>query len=322
MTLRQLGTSDLKVSPIGLGCWQFSNGNSITASYWPKLEDNTTDSIVETCLKGGVNWFDTAEAYGWGKSEESLSRALRKANKKNGDVIIATKWFPILRRANSIYKSIDERIKHLDGFNIDLFQLHAPYGALSSRENQLWAMKELVKKEKIRYVGVSNYNAKQLRKAHEFLRRTPAPLISNQVNYNLLNRSIESNGVLDTAKELGLSIIAYSPLAQGLLTGKFHDNPDLINTRPGPRKRLRRFSRKGLIESTQVIHELRLIADKYKVSAAQVALRWLIQFHGNTVVAIPGATKVRQAKENANALHFELTKTELDRLDEVSRKYL
>ena len=322
MKLHQLGKSDLKVSPIGLGCWQFSEGKSIAASFWPPLDENTTNTIVKASLEGGVNWFDTAEAYGWGKSEAGLARALKSSGKKSGDIIIATKWFPIFRTANSIYKSINKRIQHLDGFPIDLFQIHAPYGSLSSKEKQLWAMKEIVKAGKVRYIGVSNYNANQMRYAHEQLRRTPAPLISNQVKYNLLHRRIENNGVLNTARELGISLIAYSPLEQGLLSGKFHDNPDLIQSRPGPRKRLRRFSRKGLAESAPVIHELRIIADKYKVSMAQVALRWVIQFHKDLIVAIPGATKVRHAKENAEVLKFELTKEELQILDEVSRPFI
>lgn len=319
--LRQLGASNLRVSAIGLGCWQFSKGGSLTASYWPTLDDNIIESIVETSLKNGVNWFDTAEAYGWGNSEESLAKALSKANKRKGDIIIANKWFPILRFASSIEKTIDKRLRFLKPFSIDLYQIHTPYGALASRASQLWAMKELVKKGKVRYLGVSNYNAKQMRKAHEELRRTPAPLISNQIIFNLLDRRIESNGVLDTARELGISLIAYSPLAQGLLSGKFHDNPDLINTRPGPRKRLKRFSRKGLADSLDIIHELRLIADKYKVTPSQVALRWVVQYHGDIIVAIPGATKVRHAKENADVLNFELTRQELDRLDTVSRKF-
>lgn len=322
MKYRKLGQSDLAISPIGLGCWQFSEGKSITASFWPALDELTTKEIVQASLNGGVNWFDTAEAYGWGKSEAGLVKSLKALGKEKGDVIIATKWFPILRTANSIYKTINKRLQYLDGFPIDLFQIHAPYGSLSSREKQLWAMKEIAKAGKVRYIGVSNYNAKQMRLAHKQLSRTPAPLISNQVKYNLLHRDIEKNGVLETAKELGISIIAYSPLEQGLLSGKFHDNPDLIQSRPGPRKKLWRFSRKGLAESVPLIHELRMLADKYKVSMAQIALRWVIQFHGETIVAIPGATKARHAKENAEVMNFELTKEELELLDETSKPFI
>ena len=322
MKHRKLGQSDLYVSPIGLGCWQFSEGKSITGSFWPRLDENTTLAIIQASLEGGINWFDTAEAYGWGKSEAGLVKALKMLNKQKGEIVIATKWFPIFRTANSIYKTVNTRLKYLDGFPIDLYQIHAPYGSFSSREKQLWAMKEVVKAGKAKYLGVSNFSAKQMREAYEQLRRTPAPLISNQVKYNLLHRRIENNGVLETAKELGISIIAYSPLEQGLLSGKYHDNPDLIQSSPGPRKRLRRFSRKGLAESAPVIHELRIIADKYKVTMAQVALRWVIQFHGECIVAIPGATKVRQAKENAAVMNFELTQEELDLLDMVSKPFI
>lgn len=315
---RRLGQSDIFISPIGLGCWQFSEGYSLTGTYWPALSEPLTNEIVQASLDGGINWFDTAEAYGWGRSEAGLSRALKKASQTNDSVVVATKWFPILRTARSIRKSIDKRLRHLDGFSIDLHQIHAPFGSLSSHRSQLNALADLVKNGKIKTVGISNFSATQMEKAFRFLESKNIPLVSNQVQYSLLNRGIEQNGIMDKAKELGITIIAYSPLAQGVLTGKFHKQPDLIKQRVGPRKRMGTFSPAGLAKSQPLIDLLETIAGKYQASVAEIALCWLLQFHGDAVVAIPGATKTQHAQLNAQAMNIQLTEEELAQIDRTS----
>ncbi|MBN2090390.1 aldo/keto reductase [candidate division KSB1 bacterium] len=320
--MRKLGKSNIKITPIGLGCWQFSEGKGFAGKYWGAVEEQTMIDIVKTSLDGGINWFDTAEAYGWGKSEAALSRALKTLGKSDGDVVIATKWMPVFRSARSIIRTIDDRLKHLNGFHIDLHQIHAQYGSFSSHKKQMEAMAKLVQEGKIRTVGISNFSAKAMRQAYEYLAKHNIPLVSNQMEYSLLKRRIESNGVLETVKELGIAIIAYSPLAQGLLSGKFHENPDLIKARKGPRRFRPQFYKRGLEKSVPVIKELKRIAEKYNVSPSQVALRWLIQFHGDTVVAIPGATKVRHAEESVGVLNFALDDDDLVRLDEVSRQFV
>ncbi|MEJ2749726.1 MAG: aldo/keto reductase, partial [Anaerolineae bacterium] len=144
------------------------------------------------------------------------------------------------------------------------------------------------------------------------------PLASNQVQYHLLDRSIETNGVLEAAKELGITIIAWSPLASGLLTGKFHKNPQVLDNTPfGRRNRLRR----QLKESQPIIDALDEIAAVHAVTPAQVALNWLIHAHSETVVAIPGASKPEHAAQNAAAMTFQLTDTEIDRLNQVSQPF-
>ena len=139
--------------------------------------------------------------------------------------------------------------------------------------------------------------------------------------YSILNRKIESNGTLETARELGVTIIAYSPLAQGLLSGKFHENRELIKTRVGSRKHMNKFKKDGLVKSQPVIDKLKTIAVEYNATPSQVALNWIINFHGDTMVAIPGATTIRQAKENTGAMNFMLSKEHLDLLDQVSTDY-
>ncbi len=318
--LRQLGKSDLMVSSIGLGCWQFSKGKGLGGNYWPILDDEEIEKIVRLSLERGVNWFDTAESYGNGESEKALSQALRAAGRTSGEVIVATKWMPVLRTARSILKTIEQRIDCLGEFGIDLHQIHHPL-SFSSTKAEMKAMAQLVEKEKIRFIGVSNFSANKMRKADEALSKQGLELISNQVRYSLLCRKIETNGVLDTAKARGISIIAYSPLAQGLLSGKFHDDPELIKKSPGYRKYMGAFKPKGLEKSRPVIEALKKLAKKYQASSSQIALNWAIQFHGDMVVAIPGATKAEQAKDNADSMKFKLTKDELDYLDKISSPF-
>ncbi|WP_078549625.1 aldo/keto reductase [Litchfieldia alkalitelluris] len=312
VALRHLGHTDLQISALGLGCWQFG-GN-----YWTKLKQKDIDEIVKICLSGGINWFDTAEVYGKGSSEMALSESLFNINVNEEDALIATKWWPLFRRANSIPKTIDQRIKALNGRRIDLYQVHQPF-SFSSVRDQMKAMAELIRINKIRYVGVSNFSAKKMADADDTLKKQGYFLASNQVKYSLLDRRIETNGVLDTAKERGITVIAYSPLEQGILSGKFHKNPEIIKNMTGPRKHSKLLKPAGLEKTKPLIDLLEKMAAKYEVSSSQIALNWLIHFHGDTVVAIPGATKPHHAKENIGALNFTLTQEDMDEINIVSK---
>ncbi len=320
-TQRRLGRTELELSSIGLGCWQFSEGVGVVGGFWPSLPQPLVDDIVAKSLAGGITWFDTAEAYGNGASERALSKALTAAGKKPGEVLVATKWTPVLRSAARVKATIGDRLAALAPFPIDLHQVHQPWG-LSSVEAELNAMADLVAEKRVRTVGVSNFNEARLRRAHAALQARGLPLASNQVKYSLLDRRIESNGVLRAAKELGVTVIAYSPLAQGLLSGKFHDEPSLVRAAPGPRKWLPAFRASGLAKSRPLIEELKKVAAAHGATPSQVALAWLVTFHGDTVVAIPGATKVKHVEDNVGALGLTLSRAELDRLDELSRPYL
>ncbi|QRO01104.1 aldo/keto reductase [Archangium violaceum] len=320
MKLRRLGQSEIEISPIGLGCWQFSEGSGLAGGFWEALPADTVQEIIDASLRGGINWFDTAEAYGNGRSERALAAALTRLGKKPGDVVVATKWFPFPRFASHIGKTIGDRLSALSPFPIDLHQIHQPF-SLATVTAQANAMADLVQEGKIRTVGVSNFSEKRMRKAHAVLAARGVPLVSNQMQYSLLDRRIESNGVLAAAKELGITIIAYSPLAQGLLSGKFHEDPSLIRSRVGPRKFLPSFRAKGLERSRPLIEELRKVATAHGVTPSQVALNWLATFHGDTVVVIPGATKRRHAEENVGAMGFNLSQDELGRIDELSRQF-
>jgi aryl-alcohol dehydrogenase-like predicted oxidoreductase len=318
MALRRLGRTEAELSSIGLGCWQFSQGYGLVGGFWPALPQESVNAIVATSLAGGITWFDTAEAYGNGRSEEALARALQAAGKKPGDVFVATKWLPVFRTASSLKTTIDERLRRLAPFPIDLHQVHQPYG-FSSVEAEMDAMAELAAQRKLRFVGVSNFSERQMRRAHAALKRRGLELASNQVKYSMMDRRIEHNGVLSAAKELGVTVIAYSPLEQGLLSGKFHRDPSLRN-QVGLRKFTRGF--RDLARSQPLIDELEKVAQAHAATPSQVALAWLTTFHGDTVVAIPGATKVKHAEENVGAMQLSISRQELDRLDEVSRRFL
>lgn len=314
---RQLGHTGIEITPIGLGTWQFSEGQGMHRFSYSVLVTHDTNDIVKAALDGGINWFDTAEYYGNGRSETGLSKALQTAGKANGDVVIATKWWPFLKTARSIKSSIGQRLSCLDPFGIDLHQIHWPF-SFSSVEAEMNAMADLVEAGKIRAVGVSNFSAKQMRRAHQALARRSIPLASNQVRYNLLGRNIETSGVLETAKELGVTIIAYTPLDMGLLTGKFHRDSGLLRSRPFFRKNV---LRRRLKLSRPVLDVIEEIAGARSVTAAQVALNWTVNYHGDTVVAIPGASRAHHAVESAGAMKFTLTDEEMARLDEVSRQF-
>lgn len=317
ITMRRLGQSDIAITPVGLGVWQFSEGHGFHGLVWQSLSAEEADAIVAAALAGGINWFDTAEAYGNGRSERTLSRALQQAGRSDDDVVIATKWQPLLRTANSIRRTITERQKNLAPYTIALHQVHNP-ASLSRPEAEMDAMADLLAEGRIRAVGVSNFPADKMRRAHDQLYRRGYFLAANQVKYSLLDRAIERNGVLEMARKLGVTIIAYSPLEMGLLSGKFHENPDLLNGRPVGR----RYALRRKIEASRpLITDLAHIADQHGVTVSQVALNWLVNYHGERVVAIPGASKAHHAEESAGAMSFRLSDEEMERINRLSRTF-
>jgi aryl-alcohol dehydrogenase-like predicted oxidoreductase len=319
IVLRSPGRTTLRVTPIGLGCWQFSKQNNFAGKFWPTLNDELIENIVALSLEGGINWFDTAEIYGNGVSEKALSRALQNAGKKPGEVVIATKWWPMFRFASNITKTIHERLSVLSPYPVDLYQVHQPWG-FSNEKSEMNAMAELVGRKLIKNIGVSNFSALQMKSAWEALDKKGIPLASNQVPYSLLNRKIESNGIMEMAKRLGISIIAYSPLAQGLVTGKFHDNPELLRN-IGLRKYNSAFKPEGIKKSRPLVMLVKELALQYNVTPSQIALNWLINFNGDMVFAIPGATKETHVKENTKSMMFKLSDEDMEKLDKASAMF-
>ena len=256
--------------------------------------------------------------YGFGRSESALASALQANGIDDKDVIIGTKWRPLFRRARNMRKSINDRIKYLDPYTIDLYMIHFPYLTFSTVNGQMNEMIKLAQENKIRSIGVSNYNEKRMRQAHEILEDQGIPLAVNQVEYSLLKRDIERNSVLDAAKELGVTIVAYSPIHRGLLTGKYHSNPALLDQKS---RLFGRGFKKSLNRTKPLIDTLSEIGKSYNATPGQVALNWLIAYRGETVVAIPGATKLGHAQESAGAMAFQLSQSELDEVALASEKF-
>ena len=318
MNKRTLGKSDIEVTPIGLGTWQFSKGKGMAGAFWRSIDDDTTKAVVKAALDGGIDWFDTAELYGWGNSERDLAASLQALGVKPLSVTIATKWWPFMRTSRSIGATIGERIACLEPYPIDLHQIHQPYG-LSSIAAEANSMGDLVEEGKVKAVGVSNFSAAAMAKAQSVLARRGIPLATNQVKLSLLDRRIEGNGVLEAAKKLGITLIAYSPLAQGILSGRFHEDPSSIASVTGFRRASGSLSPSALRRSAPLVAELKKVAAAHGATASQVALSWLVSFWGDTVVAIPGASRPSQAAEAALAMRLELTRSELDSIDALSR---
>jgi aryl-alcohol dehydrogenase-like predicted oxidoreductase len=311
-----LEKTDILVTPVGLGVMEMAGGGGLIGRMFPIISQEEKNAIIKTALEGGINWFDTAEMYGAGVSELSLATGLKAAGKADKEVVIATKWRPFLRTAGNIPHSIEDRLRFLAPYSISNYMVHQPY-SFSSPEAEMNAMANLVEAGKIRSVGVSNFNPDRMQRAQAELAKRGLPLAANQMRYSLLHREIETNGVLKCAKELGVTITAYTPIERGLLSGKYHKDPALLERMSGWRKAM---MQRNLERVRPLIDAMDAIAARYEATIAQVALNWVINFHGEIIVTIPGATKVKQAEEAASAMKFKLSDEEMARLDEVSRK--
>jgi aryl-alcohol dehydrogenase-like predicted oxidoreductase len=284
----RLGRSVLEVPRLGVGAmtWGSPSGRSrwgpAKLAYGGTAGPEEEQLAFEASLSAGVVLFDTAAMYSGGASERRVGELAE------GQSLVR------LRRST-----------------IDLYQHHFPSRRISIPA-LMGLMADAVEAGKVRAVGVSNYSARQLRIAHAALAERGIPLASNQVEYSLLHRAPEVNGVLDACRELGITLIAYQPLAQGVLTGKY---------RPGDRpKGIRRFGRyfrsDGLKKAQPVVALLGEIGERYSKTPAQVALRWLIEQEG--ILPIPGAKNGRQAASNAEALSFTLAAAEIEALDQAT----
>lgn len=317
---RQLGQTDLYLSPLGLGTWQYSTKNSSGTSMWGNTEKETVYEIIKHSLQNGMNWIDTAEIYGNGTSETFIGEVTQRLQREEAlatNPFIASKWFPLARSASSITKTIDDRLEYLQVPTIDLYQIHQPTSRSSLRK-QIEAMVSLAEQHKVKQIGVSNFSAKQMVKAHHLLQEYGMTLASNQVKYNLLHRSPEKNGTLEAAKELGITIIAYSPLQQGLLTGRFHEQPESLSKVSRFRKLQSNLTTKTLQRTEPLYQELKRLSLNYGMTISQISLNWLINAQGDTVLAIPGASKIQQAQDNVEALNFDLSNSDIERLNRIS----
>jgi aryl-alcohol dehydrogenase-like predicted oxidoreductase len=313
MNTFSFGSNSLLVKPLGIGAWSW--GDTLFWQYGKGYGVEEVRAAFEAAITAGITFFDTAEVYGNGESERLLGQFARETDIP---IQIATKYGPLPWRVfrQSVADAVTESLKRLQVEKITLYQVHWPFTFLMTQETLMNALADEVEKGRIEAVGVSNYSAEQMRTAHDILARRGVPLAVNQVRYSLLSRQIETQGILETARELGVTILAYSPLAQGLLTGKYtSDAPP-----SGPRQWDSRYKPDGLQKIEPVLSVLREYGEKYGKTPAQVALNWLICQPG--VMPIPGAKNAAQAEQNAGALGWQLNSEEVMRLEQVSRPWL
>lgn len=307
-----LGKNGPTVTALGIGTWAW--GDKLFWNYGNTYDRAGVREAYQAAMDAGITFFDTAEVYGLGESESLLGQFMQEDGRPAD---IATKYGPVPWRfsKDAVYEAVTASLDRLKLDRVTLYQVHWPFAFFMSQETLMNALADEVEKGRIGAIGISNYSAEQMREVHQILAQRGIPLAVNQVQYSLLNRKIESNGVLAAARELDVTILAYSPLAQGLLTGKY--TPEKANSPDGARRFDSRFSAKGLEEIAPIVQLLQQLAAKYQKTPAQVSLNWLIA-KGN-VVPIPGAKNAKQAIDNAGALGWTLLPEEVTQLDEATR---
>jgi aryl-alcohol dehydrogenase-like predicted oxidoreductase len=306
---RTVLADELNVAPLGVGAWAW--GTSRLWGYGKEYDRSDVEKAFRTSMAEGVTVVDTAEMYGNGASERIIGEILREGGFERRPVI-ATKFAPLPYRlsARSLLSALDKSLERLGIETIDLYQIHFP-NPLLRIDNLMDALAEAVRAGKIRRVGVSNYGTDQMRRAHERLASHGVSLASNQVEYSLLHRAPETNGVLEASRDLGVTLIAYSPIAKGLLTGKYGpggDRPAGLVRRMG-----KAFGEQNLKKVEPVVNILREIGEAHDKRPAQVALNWLITQRNS--FPIPGAKNEQQARENAGAFGWQMTGEEAEKLE-------
>lgn len=280
---RLLGKTGLHVSALGVGTNKWQQGKNDAAVF----------ETYRTCLDNGFAFFDTAEIYGFGKSERLLGECLRRDGRP---AMIATKFAPFIIRSSKrhLLKALDASLNRLGVASIDLYYIHFPQ--FGNHFELADAMAEAVQAGKVRHVGVSNFGATQMRRIADRLARTNTQLAANEVHYSLLHRNPESNGVLEACREVGASLVAYFPLARGKLAAASG-------------------GRNARLQALQNL--LARVAATHNATPAQVALNWLLA-RDPCVIPIPGASHASSAKQNIGALDWTLTPEEFAAIDVAS----
>ena len=313
---RQLGNSDLQLTPIGYGAWAIGGGNWEFA--WGDQDDDESVRTIERALDAGINWIDTAAVYGLGHSEEVVSKAIKNAT---SEPYIFTKCSMRWDKDRQIYRSlkaksleeeIENSLRRLDVDTIDLYQIHWPNPESEIEEG--WETLARFKEQgKIRYIGVSNFNVEQMKRAQKI-----APITSLQPPYSLLRRDIEAE-ILPFCQEHNIGVINYSPMASGLLTGKM--TAERIAEMPADdwRKRSPNFNEPKLSRNLKLVELLREIGKTHNVEPGVVAIAWTLR-HPAITAAIVGARRPDQVDGVMPAATFRLSNEEIERIESFLRE--
>ncbi|MEM4438068.1 MAG: aldo/keto reductase [Pyrobaculum sp.] len=311
MEIIKLGRSDMKVSRIGLGVWQFSG------DAWGQISYEQAKTIVQKAFELGVNFFDTAAVYGRGRSEEFLGRSIKEL-KIRDSVYIATKVHGDWLRRIDIFNAVENQRRRLGVDAIDLYQIHWPACWHNTPICEtMKTLEELIKRGLVRYIGVSNFPTPLLEYARSCLSRVD--IITSQNRYNLIEREADKE-LLPYLKREGIVLIAWSPLAKGALSGKY--TIENLPTFDDVRKNDPLFTPTNLSLISPLIQVLRQLSTKYNKTPAQIVLNWLIR--DPWIYPIPGAKTIEQIIENVGAVGWSLSDDDwrtLDRLGwDISQK--
>ncbi|MCC6147583.1 MAG: aldo/keto reductase [Anaerolineaceae bacterium] len=291
---------------LAVGTWAW--GDRLFWGYGKEYQEEDLRQVFRHCLASGIRFFDTAEVYGQGRSESLLGKFIQESGER---VTVATKFmpYPWRLRKTALLKALRASLKRLGLQAVDLYQIHWPYPPVTV-ETWMDAMIEAHQEGLLRSVGVSNYDRQQMERAQNTLTRKGIQLVSNQVEYHLLNRRIERNGLLKQCQGQGITLIAYSPLAQGILSGKY--TPE--NPPSGPRRG--RYGRRMLAVIQPLIRLLnKMSADYDGKSPAQIAINWTIC---KGTLPIPGIKTVEQFEQDFGAQGWRLKEEDVALLDEMS----
>jgi myo-inositol catabolism protein IolS len=304
MQTRQLGQSGIQITPIVMGLWQAGK------EMWPGIDDKETSRAIRTAFDSGINAFDTAEAYGKGHSEQILASATSDIRDK---VIYATKVFANHLNYDQVLKACHCSLRNLQTDYIDLYQIHWPSASFGFKEvpieETMSALSELKDQGKIRSIGVSNFSRAQLQQAAGYGR-----IDSLQPPYSLFWRHVEKDA-MSFCVENEITILAYSPMAQGLLTGRF--GPDHTFKKGDVRAKNKLFQTDLYARAQEAISKLLPIAERKGVTLGQLALGWVISHAGTCAIA--GARNAQQAAENAAAGAVMLSDEELSEINEIGQ---
>jgi aryl-alcohol dehydrogenase-like predicted oxidoreductase len=304
MELRSLGSSEVKISPIIMGTWQAGK------EMWVGIDDSETIEALRVAFEAGITTIDTAEYYGHGHSERVIGKALAEVRDQ---VVYATKVFPNHLKFDQVIEACNRSLKNLKTDYIDLYQIHWPAGSWGTElvpvEETMKAMNDLKEKGKIRAIGVSNFSRAQLEEAAGY-----GPIDSLQPPYSLFWRQVEKDAQ-PYCVEKGITILAYSSMAQGLLTGKFGPNHKFAEGDHRSKNKL--FKPDNYQRAQQALERLRPIAKRHGISLGQLALGWLIA-QPNTC-AIAGARNGEQVKQNAKAGEILISPGDSVEIDQIGR---
>jgi len=305
MKTKQLGNSDLFITPVGFGAWAIGGAGWEFA--WGEQDDKASIAAIHRALELGVNWIDTAAVYGMGHSEEVVARALKTWPGKRPYVFTkcALRWdergqVRHVLSADSIQRECEESLRRLQVETIDLYQIHWPVENAAEVAEGWQAMKQLQKQGKVRWIGVSNFNVEQMQQA-----RGIAPITSLQPPYSLIRREIEE-AVLPFCRWEGIGVIVYSPMASGLLTGAMTRERAASLPAGDWRSRNPEFQEPKLSQNLALVERLREVGALHGRSPGQVAIAWTLR-HPAVTGAIVGARSARQVEEIMAGADFPLT---------------